>query len=511
MFQSVVLAGTGLLALVVLASLSYLFAVEYENVVDRMGESAALREALGQTLQLVVDGETAQRGYVLTGDRRFLGPLERRRREMPRTLEALRDRMRDHAEYRRLEAAIDRRVEFTERVVGHAERGDLETARALVASGEGRRRTDRVRSLVSRIRRAEEGRITALRRRAEASRGRMLAAFAALLALTLAIAGYAVSLMRRELRALEEAEAKQRENDRLVRLVAEGSSDLVRIHDRTGQAIYASPSSERLLGYTPEEITALPPGALLPEEDRAATYEKLVGILESGERPEPLLQRMIRKDGEIRWFETRAEPARDASGRVWRVHTTSRDVTASVEAARRRDELLELAVKDELTGLLNRRGFLEAAEGILARASAQSCPALLVFCDINGLKSINDRLGHEAGDGVIRDAAKLLSATTRESDAVGRLGGDELVVLGIVRDADAAHTFERRLRERIHAHNTTADRPYRVSISMGAAIWHPTDDKSLDALIKEADEAMYRQKQARRDATASQEVVRPRR
>jgi diguanylate cyclase (GGDEF)-like protein/PAS domain S-box-containing protein len=515
--QSVAVACAGIGSILVLASLTYLLARDYTAVVDEIDDEAALRATLAQTMQLLVDGQTAQRGYVLTGDRRFLTPLERSRRQLAPTVARLEARLAEKGSARafdELDTAIAQRVQYTEAVVEHAGGGDLDTARAMVSSGEGQRRMDRVRALVTRIERDEQRRVGLLRANAERAQTRLFGAFLGLVLLTLAIAAYSVSLMRRELLALEDRARQERENERLLRFVAEGASDLVRVYDRSGRLIYVSPSSQRLLGYDADELMALAPGAIVVPEEREEVKKRLDDALSSEDRPAPLTHRLMRKDGTVRWFETRAEPARDAVGEVVRLHMISRDVTERVEAEGRRSEdalkLAKLATRDELTGLYNRRGLHEASVRVFERARSERAPVLLVFCDVNGLKAINDRLGHEAGDGVIKDAASLLSATTRESDVVARLGGDELVVLGVVRDADGARIFEQRLRERIREHNTAADRPYRVSLSIGAAVWLPDQERSLDDLLKEADAAMYAQKRASRSAVtmSGEDVVR---
>ncbi|AKF04504.1 diguanylate cyclase/phosphodiesterase (GGDEF & EAL domains) with PAS/PAC sensor(s) [Sandaracinus amylolyticus] len=399
---------------------------------------------------------------------------------------------------------------------------DVDGARALVATGEGRRRMDRVRGLVHELVASQEATVASLRRRAERTRDQLFLAYGMLVLVALAIGGYGVVLVRRELRALEDAsralahaERKAREGQQWFRMIAEGASDLVRVHDRDGHIEYASPSAARLLGYAPDELVSRDAMTFVHEDDRAALVTALRDALARDDAP-PLLHRMLRKDGSVRWFETRIQPARDESGAIERLHTVSRDVTERVEleASRSREtsQLVELMHRDELTGLYNRRGFHEHAGALLARGRAEDRPVLFVFCDVNGLKVINDELGHEAGDDVIRDAGALLRACARDTDVVARLGGDELVVAAMVRDEDAAGAFDRRLRELVRAHNAREERPFRVSLSVGSALWRARDGKDLEAMVQEADAAMYAQKRARRSAvtTSGEAIVRTR-
>ena len=122
----------------------------------------------------------------------------------------------------------------------------------------------------------------------------------------------------------------------------------------------------------------------------------------------------------------------------------------------------------------------------------------LIFADVNGLKRINDELGHEHGDQVIRDAATVLARVARSADLVARLGGDELVVLASGLTPENVPTFDARLLAAIGDHNATAQRPYRLSMSFGVAYRLARSARSLDELLAEADQAMYVQKRASR-------------
>ena len=124
------------------------------------------------------------------------------------------------------------------------------------------------------------------------------------------------------------------------------------------------------------------------------------------------------------WVSTTARPIRDDSGSVVAAVATLRDITQQRATAER---LRDLSLSDELTGLLNRRGFLSAATAQIDAARQTRAPLALLFTDINGLKQINDELGHEQGDRTIQDAACVLRDVFREGDIVARLGGDEFV------------------------------------------------------------------------------------
>ncbi len=170
------------------------------------------------------------------------------------------------------------------------------------------------------------------------------------------------------------------------------------------------------------------------------------------------------------------------------------DRTAAL--AKANEEIQQLSVTDELTGLLNRRGFYLLAEPALesARRHVRSC--LLAFLDIDGLKRVNDENGHDVGDGLIMDIATVLRETLRKSDIIARMGGDEFCVLVTEPQGDPA-----MLRTRVHqafdSFNETGDRPYRLSASIGLVQAWPGDKCTLDTLLAQADAMMYRDKRGK--------------
>ncbi len=168
------------------------------------------------------------------------------------------------------------------------------------------------------------------------------------------------------------------------------------------------------------------------------------------------------------------------------------------EALRRNAELLEnLTLVDELTQLKNRRGFFELAEQALKVAKREQHMLALFFMDLNGLKVINDTLGHLIGDAALRDAATLIKQTFRDADIVGRMGGDEFVALAHVGDV---HALTRRVREHIEAFNRDSGRPYRVELSIGTALVDHSGDETIESLIGRADAAMYEEKRATKES-----------
>ncbi len=160
-------------------------------------------------------------------------------------------------------------------------------------------------------------------------------------------------------------------------------------------------------------------------------------------------------------------------------------------------ELRHLALCDDLTSLYNRRGFFAAATQQLKMARRHQKPALLLFCDVDGLKSINDSFGHREGDLALVRAADALKAVFRDSDVLARIGGDEFVVLAMDLSRRHQQTILVRLQKALH--RAAKDEPrYELALSSGCAWFEPQHPVSLGDLIEQADRAMYERKRSNR-------------
>ncbi len=156
---------------------------------------------------------------------------------------------------------------------------------------------------------------------------------------------------------------------------------------------------------------------------------------------------------------------------------------------------IQLATSDTLTHLRNRRGFMLVARQVLNFAKRAGKPACLIFVDLDGMKRINDELGHDAGDRALIHAANLLSATFRDSDIAARLAGDEFCVLLSGSSALAAKSAIERLMAAVEERNHGSSLP--LALSVGLADWDPATDESLDDLMKRADREMYVHKRSK--------------
>ena len=177
-----------------------------------------------------------------------------------------------------------------------------------------------------------------------------------------------------------------------------------------------------------------------------------------------------------------------------------RSLRYAIERHRLLEEVRALSLIDELTGLGNRRGFNTLAAQQLKVSDRTGRPMDLIYADLDGLKAINDTLGHREGDRALVDAARSLRDVCRGSDIVARMGGDEFaaLVLEAAPDHDVGAEVVARLEARIAELNAGQGRPYRLAMSIGVERYLPGSGVGLDELIRRADARMYAAKKTRK-------------
>lgn len=157
-------------------------------------------------------------------------------------------------------------------------------------------------------------------------------------------------------------------------------------------------------------------------------------------------------------------------------------------------ELDKLYAIDSLTGIFNRNGFKRSAQVIFDRCIAERRSVMVMFCDMDGLKHINDSFGHKEGDHAIRSIAEILQESCNKNEITCRFGGDEFFIFGADYGEEEAQRLRRRILERLEICNRNAGKPYSLSVSMGACIMVPPQNSSIFQLITIADNKMYEEK-----------------
>jgi diguanylate cyclase (GGDEF)-like protein/PAS domain S-box-containing protein len=258
---------------------------------------------------------------------------------------------------------------------------------------------------------------------------------------------------------------------------------------------YISSNVSRLLGYDAARFAE--PGfslTLVHPEDRAAVDE-LMRSFEVGEAF-TVEFRIAAADGSYRWFEHRATACRDKDGSLLGIEGLMIDMTERKAAEQK---IAELARTDPLTGLANRRAFLDRLALAFAEARRGGPDCAVLCMDLDRFKDINDTYGHPAGDRLLRIVAERLAGSLRETDLAARFGGDEFIVLQTdLADATGAAVLAQKIRGAIAAPCTFADSEAYVSASVGIAL-HTAAAASPEELLSQADQALYRAKQEGRD------------
>jgi diguanylate cyclase (GGDEF)-like protein len=166
-----------------------------------------------------------------------------------------------------------------------------------------------------------------------------------------------------------------------------------------------------------------------------------------------------------------------------------------IKHVRLQERLRMMSITDELTGLPNRRGFFALAEQQLRTAQRSGGSLVLLFADLDGFKMINDTLGHQAGDEALCSMASLFRQSYRDSDIIARMGGDEFAILLVNPTAGGVEAAQDRLQQNLDQFNARENGAYRLKVSIGMAEFEPAVQRSVDALLRLADERMYAAKE----------------
>ena len=290
----------------------------------------------------------------------------------------------------------------------------------------------------------------------------------------------------------ELAQREQRFRD-----VVEAAGEYVWETDAAWRYVYLSARVEAVLGYMRSEMLGRPPQDFMPLGEARGHAEWFAHKAAEGAPFRDLVFRTITKSGRAIWQAVSGVPVYDAAGRLTGYRGTAADITARKQA----EERIEyLATRDALTGLPNRVLLNDRANQAILAAARSHAQLALLFIDLDRFQLVNESLGHQAGDALLRAVAERLGKTLRRDDTLARLGGDDFVLLwnGLKNGPDAAVVAQRILG--------ILARPFVIegqTLSIGASIGisiYPNDGHDSAALLKSADAAMYAAKDAGRNA-----------
>ena len=276
-----------------------------------------------------------------------------------------------------------------------------------------------------------------------------------------------------------------KQSEEKYRLITENCSDMIRAIDPNGIITYASPSHLRILGYTAKELEGRHCLEFVHPDDRALSRKIFKQMMRTKQRNEWQI-RFRRNNREWAWLEIHGEIVSNSDGSIKQIVLVSSDIT---EKKNNELTLHQLAYRDPLTGLMNRRKFLEKLDQIVSTCSGKMSAVLFLDCD--KFKQINDNLGHSIGDLVLCEFAKRIQSVQIPNSSAFRFAGDEFTI--ILEDMDATNDtikLTQKIMDAIRREWNIESHCFTVTSSIGIA-YFPQDGTTVDTLVAHADNAMY--------------------
>lgn len=276
--------------------------------------------------------------------------------------------------------------------------------------------------------------------------------------------------------------------------------------DRAGVYRGCNEAFTALLGRTPAEVVGKSVYDLSPPDLAQVYFEADEALMSAGEnqRYESQVQAPSGERLDVIFYKT---VLRDADGQVSGLVGTILDIT---DRKRMEQQLADMASRDPLTGLLNRRAILSHLERLHDDRRQQRQPLCLLMCDVDHFKSINDRHGHAVGDEVLTQVAQLLRQHLRDGDRVGRIGGEEFLVVLDSTEPERLSQVGERLRQVVATHPVLPlDTTFSVTVSIGAARSLQADE-DWASVVSRADQALYVAKRTGRDRVVMADSEPPR-
>ncbi|MBW8901240.1 MAG: diguanylate cyclase [Massilia sp.] len=512
------------------------------------------QQRLDDILNSVRDAETAQRGFVITGNDAFIAPYEQARRTLPPALHAAKDMARTDTERTmiwRIARLVDLKMAELDETIALRRRAGFAATERVVSSMRGKQYMDDLRQIMAAGDARANARLDALRTDLLARSEWSFYVSVAATAFNIVVLGIVLLIVTRMLRArrdvaaqlevqagqLTEAVAQTTRHNRELKLIAE----LLRAVDAVASVPDAGPVIARAL---PKLLPGVSGTLFLLRDDDDHTLDRNTQWGTPSEQPAEM-------DIESCWalrhgsryrtagFSAPAcahyrKPADEAAGRlciplvthddlVGMLHleglvagpeqetqerlavTVAEQLALALGNARLRESLRRQSVLDPLTGLFNRRHFDAALKRELARARRKNVPVSLVLVDIDHFKRVNDDYGHAIGDAVLRTIAQQLRLGIREGDIACRYGGEEMVLL--LPECTAADASKRAEAIRVAlaaiTPNPEGEGPESVTASFGVAAY-PVHAQDAEALFWAADKALYRAKQYGRNRVVAE-------
>ncbi|KAA0547500.1 diguanylate cyclase [Bacillus sp. BGMRC 2118] len=293
--------------------------------------------------------------------------------------------------------------------------------------------------------------------------------------------------MYKDVTRQKQVERQLIESEQKYRFIAENTTDIIQVLEEDAQISYISPSSLEILQLHPDEVNGKSLLDYIHGEDHE-TAKLMLRKLSENKTSDVFEIRYATKDFTYKWFEVKGTCENDYNGK--RYILVSRDIS---DRKNYEEELKRLAFQDPLTGLPNRRLFIDQLMHEIENNSKLHSFTLF-YLDLDNLKKINDQFGHNIGDKILIEFGEKLKQSVRETDIVCRMGGDEFVILASGCNHEKAHLFAERIMNTLTAPVMIEDEEVYISTSIGIFVSNSngTDNQySLEQIIKQADDALY--------------------
>ncbi len=289
-------------------------------------------------------------------------------------------------------------------------------------------------------------------------------------------------------------EERLQETDRNFRRIMDTMQDVFYRTDAHGITRYVCPAVQNVLGYRADEIVGLPAAAFYPD---LSERDRLVDAIRRDGFVHDFPGRMRRKDGVIIDISISTHALVDERGEFAGVEGIWRDISQRKSMER---ELERLASHDDLTGLPNRRCTLQALDQAIERRGGRrdTAPLCVLMLDLDHFKRVNDEHGHLVGDLALQHVAAIMQRWSRDGDVLGRLGGEEFLLIVDAADLDATLEVAERIREAVQGIPPPSRPELRLTVSIGVAQWCEAD-ADASRLLDRVDRAMYAAKNSGRN------------
>lgn len=292
----------------------------------------------------------------------------------------------------------------------------------------------------------------------------------------------------------KQAEKALKESEERYRDLVEKADVAILIDDKQGRFKYFNKKFPELFGYSFKDMKKKSLESLVhPDDiDRIKQFHK--ERTRGANAHNNYEFKGVKKDGSTVYLEVHVVALQDGD-EIIGTRSYLRDIS---ERKRAEEELRVQSLKDELTGLNNRRGFFILAQQQIKLANRKKKGFYLFFADLDGMKWINDNLGHHEGDKALKEIADVFRKTFRESDIIARMGGDEFAILAVEAQKDSVETLSDRLQKRLKDFNKEQKYGFELSLSIGVAYYDPEHPAMIRKMLEQADKLMYEHKQSKK-------------